>query len=202
VSYDAFVMTVIAYSIVAVFLILFVVITLPEYMIMNNGQGSCLFYDTFLSCCLGPLYDKETGLLSYPDETTWSGVIQKHFQTDFLVSVWVLFIAAAAQMVYAVYLVILYSTTDEYLWIFFMSSFLQQVGTGIFVYASYPGMFFSRTYWCYVSCQKEEHLELDPVLMAVMFPSAPGSATTPGAEASSRSGDGASEELPLLKRKN
>jgi len=190
VSYDALVVTLLVYSIIAVFLLLFVVITFPEFMIMNNGRGSSFFYDTFLKCCFGPLYNPQTGMLSHPDEKTWSGVIQKHFQTDFLVGVWILFVASIAQMVYAVYLVIVYPT-DAYLWIFFVSSFFLLVGTGIFVYTSYPGMFFSRSCWCYMSCQKEEQLEFDPVIMALMFP------PTESPEA----GASASEESPLLRGK-
>jgi hypothetical protein len=143
----------------------FAMTTIPESMIANNGRGSSYLYNTIFACCLGPLYNDEKTDFKYPD-TTLIGLFQKHLGSDFLFSVWFLLVLSIVQLVYTIYQI--FVGDDKYIWISFMASLFLAIGSGLFVYTSYPNSFFSRYWWCLVTFQEDEKLEFSPELNSIM----------------------------------
>ena len=143
----------------------FAMTTIPESMIANNGRGSSYLYNTIFACCLGPLYNDEKTDFKYPD-TTLIGLFQKHLGSDFLFSVWFLLVLSIVQLIYTIYQI--FVGDDNYIWISFMASLFLAIGSGLFVYTSYPNSFFSRYWWCLVTFQEDEKLEFSPELNSIM----------------------------------
>ena len=162
---DSFLLYFFLYLAFILFSLFFVVITFPESMISNNGRGTSYIYNTCFACCLGPLYKDDKSDYRYPD-TTITGFFQKHFGSDFLFSVWFFFILSIVQLIYAIYDMIIGG--DKYIWINFIASLFFAIGSGLFVYTSYPNSFFSRYWWCLLTLQKEEVLEFGPEMNGIM----------------------------------
>ena len=153
------------YLIFILFALFFVIITFPESMMANNGRGTSYIYDTLFYCCLGPLYNDDKSDYKYPD-TTIIGFFQKHLGSDFLSTVWLFFILSIVQLLFAIYDMSV--GDDNYVWVNFIASLFLVIGSGLFVYTSYPNSFFSRYWWCLISLQKEEHLEFGPEMKSIM----------------------------------
>jgi len=76
---------------------------------------------------------------------------------------------------------------DKYSWISFIASLFFAIGSGLFVYTSYPNSFFSRYWWCLLTLQKEEQLEFGPEMNSIM-----------NAMMAASSGTSSEESKPLL----
>lgn len=142
------------FVLVILLLVFWLVAAFPESMLMNKMRGSSFFYDACLACCLGPLYDSTTDdFSSKPD--TFAGLYQRHLGGDFLLGAWVFFVASIVQLIYTVY----YVCVDYLDWLayaLFIGSLFLAIGTGLFVYTTYPENAFSRYWWCLSTCQKED----------------------------------------------
>lgn len=139
---------------IALLLIFWLVATLPESMIANNGQGSSYFYDLTLSACCGTLHLAPDQDESNGDEYFCCNVYfwKKHTGSDFLVGSWVFFGVSGAALAVSIYYTYL-EYQNLLIYIMLVSSLLFFVGTAILVYCSYPGQFFSRFWWCTMTCQ-------------------------------------------------
>ena len=164
-SINEFLLYFFLYLLFILFSIFFVVITFPESMVSNNGRGTSYIYNTLFYCFLGPLYNEDVSDYKYPD-TTVTGFFQKHCGSDFLFSVWLFFILSIVQLIYVIYGMFVYD--DKYVWINFIASVFLAVGSGLFVYTSYPNSFFSRYWWCSMTFQKDEVLEYGPEMTSIM----------------------------------
>ena len=138
---------------VILLLIFWLVAAFPESMIMNKMRGSSFFYDACLACCLGPLYDPKTEDFSAKADS-FAGFIQRHLGGDFLFGAWVFFVAAIAQLAYSIWYVCL-DYLDWLAYAFFIGSLLLAIGSGLFVYTTYPENAFSRYWWCLSTCQTD-----------------------------------------------
>lgn len=153
------------YLILILFSFFFVVITFPESMIANNGRGTSYIYDTLFYCCLGPLYNDDKSDYNYPNNTI-IGFFQKHLGSDFLSTVWLIFVLSIVQLLSAIYYMSV--GDDKYVWVYFIASLLFFIGSGLFVYTSYPNSFFSRYWWCLITLQQEEKLEFGTEMNSIM----------------------------------
>lgn len=81
------------------------------------------------------------------------------------------------QLIYSTYY--LFVGNDQYSWISFIASLLFAIGSGLFVYTSYPNKFFSRYWWCLLTFQKEEQLEFGPEMNRIMNAMMAASGTLP-----------------------
>jgi len=124
--------------------------TFPENMILNNGHGSSYFYDICLQCCCGPM--KHGG---EPDLESCSGFWHANTGSDFLVGAWIFFVGAGLALVVAIYEVYL-QWTNILIYAVLISAILIFVASALLVSSSYPGQFFSRFWWCTLTCQKGE----------------------------------------------
>jgi len=141
------------FVLVILLLVFWLVAAFPESMLMNKMRGSSFFY-ACLACCLGPLYDSTTDDFSAKPDT-FAGFIQRHLGGDFLLGAWVFFVASIVQLIYTVY----YVCVDYLDWLayaLFIGSLFLAIGTGLFVYTTYPENAFSRYWWCLSTCQKED----------------------------------------------
>jgi len=137
---------------ISLLVIFWIAATFPENMIKNDGRGSSYFYDLFLSCCWG------ARLSSTPDleeECTCNNFWSKHAGSDFLVGSWVFFGLAGIGLVVAIYYTY-EQWTNVLIYLVLISAVLVFVGSALFVSSSYPGQFFSRFWWCTITCQKTE----------------------------------------------
>lgn len=119
------------------------VATLPENMMQHNGRGSRYFHETFLSCCpVSSCCGDEDFLL-------------QHAGSDFLVGSWLFFAGAGiffAVVVYYCYIQYQYLL----IYIALIGAIALWAGASLLVFVSYPGNFYSRLWWCLMTCQKGE----------------------------------------------
>ena len=134
-------------------------------MISNNGRGTSYIYNTCFACCLGPLYNDDKSDYRYKNDTA-IGFLQKHIGSDFLFSIWLIFILSIFQFLFTIYELTI--GDDKYILVSFFASLLLVIGSGLFVYTSYPNSFFSRYWWCAISSQEDEQLEFGPELSSIM----------------------------------
>lgn len=150
---------------VTLLLLFWITATFPENMIKNNGQGSSYFYDLCLSCCCGEKISGGTNggnsssSSSYgngdEEELTCSSFWQKHTGSDFLVGSWVFFGGAGLVLAVSVYYVYA-EWTNVLIYFVLFSAVLLFLGSALLVSSSYPGAFFSRFWWCTLTCQTNE----------------------------------------------
>ena len=126
-----------------VVLAFWLVATLPENMMQHDGRGSRYFFDTFLSCC--PVSS------CCGDEN----FLQQHAGSDFLVGSWLFF--AGAGLFFAVVVYYCY-IQYQYLLIYcaLVGAIALWAGASVLVFVSYPGNFYSRLWWCLMTCQSGE----------------------------------------------
>jgi len=153
-SPSAFLIYFFALVFVILLLMFWLVAAFPESMLMNKMRGSSYFYDACLACCLGPLYDPKTDDFSAKADT-FAGFIQRHLGGDFLLGAWFFFVAAIAQLAYTVYDVCV-DYLDPLAYALVIGSLLLAIGSGLFVYTTYPENAFSRYWWCLSTCQSTE----------------------------------------------
>lgn len=126
-----------------VVLVFWLVATFPENMSSNEGRGSSWFYDTFLACC--PISQ------CCGDDN----FLKQHAGSDFLVGSWFFFGGAGiffAVVVYYCYI------QYQYLLIYcaLLGAIAIWIGSALLVWCSYPGTFYSRMWWCLMTCQNGE----------------------------------------------
>jgi len=144
---------------VTLVLLFWITATFPENMIKNNGQGSSYFYDLCLSCCCGEKVRAANGGNTNgsrdDEELTCSSFWQKHTGSDFLVGSWVFFGGAGLVLAVSVYYVY-EEWTNVLIYFVLLSAILLFLGSALLVSSSYPGAFFSRFWWCTLTCQTDE----------------------------------------------
>ena len=107
----------------------------PENMIANDGRGSSIVYDSFLSkfCCC----------------CDCCNCCARHLGSDFLFGLWFFMVFNVLFLSYAIYYLIAISVTSYIGWMWLTMALGFTVGTYLFILSSYPENMQTSYFWDY-----------------------------------------------------